>query len=69
VDRVRRQASKVAGRDCYRLAVDLEIDFAFQDIISFVPIVPMWRRAHAERDILVEQRPALTGFARVAEET
>jgi hypothetical protein len=53
--RVTRQIVEVACFRLHRLAVDLEIELAFQDVIGFIPIVPMRRRTHSQRHFLLEQ--------------
>src|SRR5882724_11647688 len=68
--RVARQVIEVAGRRSHRLAVNLEVYLAVENVIGLVPIMPMRWRAHAKRNVLFEQRPGsagLFGFAKHAE--
>ena len=37
------------------ISVHLEIDFTIENIISFIPIVPVGRRAHSKRDLFLKQ--------------
>ena len=48
------QVVEVALARSHLTAVDVEIDLAFKDVISFVPVVPVRRRAHSVGNLLLE---------------
>jgi hypothetical protein len=51
---VSRQIIEIAFLRFHRQAIDFEIDLTVKNVIGLVPVVPVGRWAHPERNILLE---------------
>jgi hypothetical protein len=55
VNRAPREIVEVSCARLHWITVNLEVNLAVENVISFVPVMAVRRRAHPERDLLFEQ--------------